>query len=203
MLQIGITGGIGAGKSIVCKMFSALGIPFYDADSAAKRIMVDNKALVTQIKQAFGDDAYFPDGKLNRDFLAKQVFANGDKVTMLNGLVHPAVASHFTDWVHAQNAPYVLKEAALLFEAGSYKKLDKTILIHAPVEVRVVRVMERDPFRTRQEIEAILGKQWPEEQKIALADHVIVNDGIQPVLPQVIVLHHAFLKFRKSDASGK
>jgi dephospho-CoA kinase len=197
MLQIGITGGIGAGKSIICRMFSVLGVPVYDADSAAKWIMANDPELVSSIKEAFGDDAYLPSGQLNRAYLAKKVFADGDAVNALNALVHPAVGKHYSAWAKNQHAPYILKEAALLFEAGSYKVLDSTMLVHAPVDVRIARIIRRDPFRTQQEIEGILAKQWPEEQKIGLANHIITNNDKQPVLPQVLELHKLFIDLGK------
>lgn len=192
MMQIGITGGIGSGKTTVCQLFSALGIPIYDADAAAKRLMTENAELSAGILALFGESAYLL-GELNRPFIAAQVFENKTLLDQLNALVHPAVAKDTAAWVLGQTAPYVIKEAALLIESGSYKALDKLIVVSAPEELRIQRVMQRNQLR-REEVVARMNNQLPESEKLALADYVILNDGEHLLLPQVLQIHLELLK---------
>lgn len=192
MMQIGITGGIGSGKTTVCQLFSALGIPIYDADAAAKRLMTENAELRAGILALFGESAYLQ-GELNRPFIAAQVFENKTLLDQLNALVHPAVAKDTAAWVLEQTAPYVIKEAALLIESGSYKTLDKLIVVSAPEELRIQRVMQRNQLR-REEVVARMNNQLPESEKLALADYVILNDGEHLLLPQVLQIHLELLK---------
>lgn len=192
-LKVGITGGIGTGKSFVSKIFKTMGIPFYDADLEAKLIMVKDNNIRSALVKAFGPETYFEDGSLNRVYLSKQVFDNSQRLEMLNNIVHPAVIRAGVDWSNAQNGPYSLKEAALLYESGSYKKLDYTILVTAPEELRIARVMKRDKV-SREEVLNRIQKQMPEEEKLKFADFVIHNDEQQPLLPQIINIHHTLLK---------
>lgn len=193
MLKVGITGGIGSGKSSVCKVFEVLGVPIYYADDRAKALMVNNAELVAGIKARFGEAAY-NNGQLDRAYLAEQVFNNKEALAALNGLVHPVVAKDAELWHNEHlNAPYTLKEAALLFEAGSYKQLDKIIVVTAPKDVRIERVMKRDGV-TAEQVEARMDHQWSEEQKVALADYIIANDGQHELIDQVMQLHHELLK---------
>jgi dephospho-CoA kinase len=192
-LQIGITGGIGSGKSLVCKIFRQLGVAVYDADSHAKRLMTTDGILMSGIKKEFGDLAYHTDGMLNRNYLADHVFNNEQKLAVLNGLVHPRIKADYERWFAENNSsPYVLKEAALLFEAGTDSTLDKIIVVHAPEDLRLKRVLSRDPQRTSQQVKAIIGKQMPEEEKLRRADFVIINDETTLVIPQVLKLHGQF-----------
>ena len=192
-LQIGITGGIGSGKSLVCKIFQQLGVPVYDADSHAKALMTTDGILVSQIKKEFGDLAYHSDGSLNRAWLASHVFSDEAKLERLNTLVHPRVGLDYERWVeHYQHEPYVLKEAALLFESGSFRLLDKIVVVSAPEEVRQKRVLKRDPHRTVEQFKEIVEKQLPEAEKLKRADYLIVNDDTTMVIPQVLKLHEAF-----------
>jgi dephospho-CoA kinase len=193
-LQIGITGGIGSGKSLICKIFSCLGIPIYDADSRAKSIMTTDGILVGQIKKEFGSLAYSKDGKLNREYLSTAVFNDAAKLKRLNELVHPRVGADSEKWVE-ENAthPYLLREAALLFESGSFKKLDKVIVVTAPEALRVKRVLQRDKQRTEQEVIAIIRNQMTEEEKVKRADFVIHNDETELVVPQVLKWHEQFI----------
>lgn len=195
ILQIGITGGIGSGKSLICKIFSQLGVPVYDADSHAKALMTTDGILVSQIKKEFGDLSYHPDGSLNREWLATHVFSNEVELQKLNGLVHPRVAVDYSNWVEMQaDTPYVLKEAALLYESGSYRLLDKIIVVSAPEELRQARVLKRDPHRTVEQFREIVEKQLPEDEKVSRADYIITNDDVTPVVPQVLKLHEEFNK---------
>jgi dephospho-CoA kinase len=191
--QVGITGGIGTGKSTVCRLFLLLGIPVYDADQRAKRLYETDETLQQEVKSLFGEDL-FVDGKLQRTLLAARVFGKPEELHKLNNLVHPAVARDYQFWKTKQpNAPYVLREAALLFEAGADRGLDAVLVVTSPLELRIERVKARDPQRKETEIRAIIDRQWPEEKKIALAGHVIHNDGLQALIPQVLKVHQELI----------
>ena len=165
MLKIGITGGIGSGKTTVCRLFKAFGIPVYDADSRAKALMATNEGLKMEIVRAFGAASYLADGSLNRIHLSELVFKNSEKLQVLNSLVHPVVAQDALDWhVVQQNAPYTLREAALLIESGSYRQLDYLVLVTAPLELRLERVMQRDST-TAAEVQARIAKQLSDDEK--------------------------------------
>jgi dephospho-CoA kinase len=195
MLRIGITGGIGSGKSIVARLFAALGVPVYDSDSRAKWLMANDLLLREQLLAAFGPETYTAEGVLNRVHLAQRVFKDAAQVALLNGLVHPRVGADFEAWVAAQKAasqPYILKEAALLYESGAYRQLDRIITVFAPPEVRHARVLRRDTHRTVGDVQAIMSQQLSDEEKLQRADHVIYNDDSQLVLPQVLALDEAF-----------
>jgi dephospho-CoA kinase len=192
-LEIGITGGIGSGKSTVSHIFSVLGIPIYDADSRAKYLMAHQESLKNAILQAFGEEAYSEKGELNRSFLAAQVFNDSEKVKLINSLVHPEVAKDYLHWLSEQKSPYVVREAALMIESGAYKLLDKLITVFAPEALRIKRIQARDPQRSQAEIKAIISKQIPEEEKLKLADFVIYNDEEHPLIPQVLALHQQFI----------
>jgi dephospho-CoA kinase len=189
MLKIGITGNIGSGKTTVSKIFEILDIPVFYADDAAKRVMVADQQLITEIKAAFGNASYFDDGTLNRKHIAAIVFNNDEQLARLNAIVHPATFRAFDAWVKTiSNVPYVLKEAALLFESASFKMCDYNIMVQAPFETRIQRVMKRDGF-SREEIEKRESYQFSEEKKTKLADFVIKNDDSELVIPQVLALH--------------
>jgi len=187
-MKIGITGGIGSGKSYVARIFGALGVPCYDADREAKMLMDSDLRIREALAKAFGTQVYGPDGLLDRAYLSDRVFRDRGKLDLLNGIVHPAVIRHAEDWAAAQTHPYSLKEAALLFESGSYRLLDRTILVSAPEEERIRRVMRRDSM-SREEVVRRIEKQMPEEEKAKLADFVIINDGRAPLLPQVLKIN--------------
>lgn len=193
MRIIGITGGIGSGKTTVCGIFEALGTPIYYADDRAKAVMHSDSVLVNDIKRHFGEEAYVNE-QLNRAFLAKQVFGSKEQLAVLNGLVHPAVARDFMVWVSQHtDHPYVMKEAAILFESGAYKVVEETILVTADEAVRLQRVMLRDGI-SEDEVRQRMANQWSEERKVALANHIIHNDGHQLLIPQVLALHTQFSK---------
>jgi dephospho-CoA kinase len=192
-IQIGITGGIGSGKSLICKIFALLGAPVYDADSHAKELMTTDGILISQIKKEFGELSFLNDGSLNRKHLSQEVFSNPEKLQRLNNLVHPRVAVHYTEWIRKNSdATYVVKEAALLIEAKSYLTLDKLIVVSAPEALRIQRVLQRDKHRTEKQIREVISNQIPEEEKQKLADYIIVNDEKQLVIPQVLELHQRF-----------
>ena len=193
MLKIGITGNIGGGKTTVSKIFEVLEIPVFYADDAAKKVMVEDIILIDAIKSAFGHEAYFSDGSLNRKYIASIVFNDEAELAKLNSIVHPAVFRAFDTWTaQVKNAPYVIKEAALLFESTSYKMCDYSIMVTAPLELRIERVLKRDGL-TRTEIENRNAKQFSEEKKTQLADFVVRNDDTELVIPQVLELHKQFL----------
>ena len=192
MLKIGITGTMGSGKTTVSKVFEILGIPVFYADDAAKKVMITDEILIDGIKIAFGAEAYFEDGSLNRKYIAGIVFNNDAELAKLNALVHPATFRAFDTWVMDHTgAPYILKEAALLFESDSYKMCDYSIMVQAPLESRIERVMKRDKL-SRAEIESRNAHQFDEAKKTALADYLIKNDNSELVIPQVLKLHKEF-----------
>ncbi len=195
MLKIGITGNIGSGKTTVSKLFELIGIPVFYADDAAKILMVTDEVLIAGIKQTFGKQSYLDDKTLNRKHIADIVFNDEAQLAKLNALVHPAVFRAFDVWAKEEvkdDVPYVLKEAAVLFESSSYKICDKTIMVTSPLELRIKRVMQRDNI-TRQEVLNREARQFPEEKKIQLADYVIKNDESELVIPQVLKLHQEFI----------
>ncbi|QDH79084.1 dephospho-CoA kinase [Echinicola soli] len=193
-ILVGITGGIGAGKSTAAKIFQTLGIPVYYADDRAKWLMANSEELVRQIRAQFGKESYFEDGRLNREFLADKVFSDQEQTKLINGLVHPAVKRDFEAWAAVQDTPYVLKEAALLFETGAYKDLDQVINVFAPVDLRISRVLARDSHRSKGQVEAIMERQMSDSQKNKLADFTLSNKENQLLIPQVLEIHKALSK---------
>lgn len=192
MLKVGITGGIGSGKTTVCRLFGVLGVPVYDADTRARWVMNHDPDLRAELMQAFGNEAYLPEGGLNRTHLAQVAFNHPEQLARLNALVHPRVGQDFARWAAARQQaghPYILKEAALIYESGSWQQLDRIITVYAPQELRQRRVLHRDPHRTASDVLAIIGKQLSEEEKLRRADYVVHNDDRQLVLPQVLRLH--------------
>lgn len=198
MIKIGITGGIGSGKSTVCRVFETFGVPVFYADTVAKEIMVTDKILVAGVKEAFGLESYEETGKLNNKHIAAIVFNDKEQLARLNALVHPAVFRAFDSWISTipVRVPYILKEAALLFESGSYQLCDKSVLVTAPVADKIKRVMDRDGISSGQ-VEARMDKQMGDEEKSEMADFLIRNDGSQSVIHQVLQLHHQFLNLTK------
>jgi len=192
---MGVTGGIGSGKSLVCRIFQHLGVPVYDADSRAKELMVTDGVLVEQIKKEFGTQSYYSDGSLDRITLAQTVFIDPVKLEKLNRLVHPRVAEDYRLWLEQHfDKPYVIKEAALIFEAGSWKGLDKVIVVSSPEALRMKRLLSRDAHRAAKDIQDIFRNQMPEEEKLKRADFVITNDESRLVIPQVLQLHEQFVR---------
>lgn len=187
-IQVGITGGIGVGKTLITHLFSLLGVPIYYADTRAKELM--NSVLVKPIIDTFGEEAFI-NGTLNRDYLASRVFINKSEINKLNAIVHPAVAIDFNNWVSTQvKSTYIIKEAALLVETGSYKLLDKLILVVSPEELRINRIKKRDPFRSETEIKGIISKQTSDIEKSKFADFIINNNEEELLIPQVIKINH-------------
>ncbi|MBC6489965.1 dephospho-CoA kinase [Flavihumibacter stibioxidans] len=191
MLRVGITGGIGSGKSIVARVFANLGIPVYNADTAAKRLMESDPGLIDSIKKTFGNEAY-SGNKLNRSFIAGIVFRDKQKLRELNELVHPVTILDGETWMKQQSSPYALKEAALIFESGAQAQLDLVIGVSAPLHLRIHRVMQRDNI-SREEVLKRMDNQISDTIKMRLCDYVITNDDIQLVLPQVLKVHETIL----------
>ncbi len=186
MLKVGITGGIGSGKSFVCEVFSHLGIPIYGADQEAKRLMNTNQYIRDQLIIYFGAETYTPEGSLNRDFLSRVVFNRPDLLKRLNNIVHPEVRKDFEQWAQQQNSAYVLEEAAILFESGGSRFVDLTITVTAPIELRIKRVMQRDSC-TRQQVLDRMKNQWTDEEKISRSDFVITtNNEAELLVPQIV-----------------
>ena len=194
-LKIGLTGGIGSGKRTVAKIFSTIGIPVFYADIAARNVMHEDAALMQKIKETFGDVAY-ENNMLNRKYIADIVFNDPFKLEQLNAMVHPATIAAAQRWMLQQTTPYVIKEAALFFEAGSTEGLDYIIGVYAPQHLRIHRVMQRDNV-TREEVLSRMSKQINEEMKMRLCDFVIVNDEQTMVIPQVLKLHEKFITLSK------
>lgn len=194
MLKVGITGGIGSGKTTVCRIFETLGIPVFYADTAAKQIMVEDAILIKGIKNTFGKESYFDNGVLNNKHIASIVFNNAEELAKLNALVHPAVFRAFDSWTAALPADtsYVLKEAALLFESGSSQLCDLNILVVAPEKLKLDRVMQRDGV-SADAVKARMDKQFTDRQKLKLADHIIQNNESESLIKQVLRLHQVFL----------
>ncbi|KQS37119.1 dephospho-CoA kinase [Pedobacter sp. Leaf194] len=195
MYKVGITGGIGSGKTTVCQVFEVLGIPVFYADTEAKNIMVTDALLIEGVKSTFGKESYLEDGKLNNKHIAGIVFNSDAELAKLNALVHPAVFRAFDAWAANINpkVPYTLKEAALLFESGSYKMCDTSILVSAPMDVKISRVMQRDNL-TAEQVKARMDKQMSDEEKSAMANHFLINDEMHSIIAQVLKLHEHFLK---------
>ena len=194
-LKIGLTGGIGSGKTTVAKIFELLAVPVYYADDASKRLYASNKDLMEALKEHFGEDIY-TDEQLNRSKLAAIVFNDAAKLELLNSLVHPLTIKDAEEWMQQQTAPYIIKEAALLFEAGSASVLDYIIGVSTPQPLRIKRVMERDGVG-REEVLSRMQRQMDEESKMLLCDFVIKNHEQEMVIPQVLVLHEKFLEMSK------
>ena len=187
MLRIGLTGGIGSGKSTVASIFEILGVPVYYADESAKRLMNEDEDLIKSIKAVFGENSYH-NGKLNREYISSIVFSNKTKLDELNAIVHPATINDAAKWMNKQNTNYAIKEAALIFESHSQQHLDYVIGVSAPLDLRLSRVAARDNI-TIEDIKKRMEKQMNEEDKISLCDFVIFNDEKNMLIPQVISLH--------------
>lgn len=190
-IKVGLTGGIGSGKTTIARVFEVLGIPVYYADDAARRIMSEDESLKSEIRKQFGDQSYV-DGKLNREYLASIVFQDKKKLAILNALVHPATIRNSVQWMKQQTGPYAIREAALIFESGVQGQLDYVIGVSAPLELRIARAMERDNL-TRQQVQERMDRQINENIKMRLCDFVVVNDCRRGIIPQVLKLHEKLL----------
>lgn len=187
MMVVGLTGGIGSGKTTVAKMFRKLGVPVYIADIEAKKLMNSSKSIREKVINAFGEEAYSKEG-LNRSYMSSKVFKDKKQLEILNGIVHPEVKRDFEAWAAKQKSPYVIKEAAILFENGGYKHCDFTILVTAPLQERFKRILERDAT-TKKEIQQRMDNQWGDKEKLALADFLIDNIHLRDTAQKVLEIH--------------
>ena len=190
MFTVGVTGGIGSGKSTVCRVFEVLGIPVFSSDVEAKHLLAEMGPVRSAVTEAFGP-AIYPDGALDRKALAALVFRSPEALARLNAIVHPAVRQWFKEWASRQTAPYVINEAAILVETGAYKQLDRLVTVEAPEAVRVARVVARDGSTPEQVTQRMRNQTSADERK-AVAHAVVVNDGKVMILPQVLRLHERF-----------
>ena len=190
MVRIGLTGGIGSGKTTVAKVFEVLGIPVYYADDTAKKIVNTNEELRKKIIANFGEES-FSSNQLNRKYIAGIVFNNEEKLKLLNSFIHPVTIADAEDWMKKQTTPYTIKEAAILFESGAHAGLDYVIGVSSPLALRIKRVMERDNA-TEEEIQKRIARQMDEEEKLNRCDFIILNDEKHPIIPQVLELHKRF-----------
>lgn len=191
MLTIGLTGGIGSGKSTVAKIFEVLGIPVFNADMEAKKLMEENLDIRAAVQAEFGQETY-AEGKLNRAMLSAQVFSNPYLLDKLNAIVHPITIAFAATWANSQTSPYVIKEAAIIFESGSGANLQYVVGVYAPSALRIHRVMQRDQY-TREQVIERMNRQIDEDLKMKLCDYVLFNDEQQLLTPQVLQLHSTFL----------
>ncbi len=192
MLKVGLTGGIGSGKSTVAAIFEVLGIPVYYADAEAKKMMNEDEAIINTIKKIFGEESY-QSGKLNREYISSIVFSNPEKLKELNSIIHPATISGALKWMNQQNSPYSIKEAALIFESYSEKDLDYIIGVTAPEEIRIKRAMLRDNI-SKEKVESRIKEQMNEVEKMNLCNFIINNDETILLIPQVIAIHEHLLQ---------
>jgi len=190
MIKIGITGGIGSGKSTVCRVFSLLGVAVYDADSQARRLMESDREVVERIEASFGLDTY-RNGKLDRRKLAARIFGDGSLREKLNAIVHPAVEADFLRWAERQPGHYVIEEAAILFESGAWRQMDAVVTVTAPEAVRLRRACLRNGS-DEASVRARMAAQMTERERIERAGYVIRNDDRVPVIPQILKLHETF-----------
>ena len=195
MKTVGLTGGIGSGKTTIATMFNELGIPIYIADIEAKKLTNSSEEIKAELLKILGDKAYDEDG-LNRKYVADQIFNDAELLKKVNKVIHPQVTKHFKNWAKQQSEAYCIKEAAILFENGGYKECDYTILVTAPKETRIDRILKRDDI-TEAEIKSRMDNQWPDEKKIELADFVIENTDIDATKEQVIKVHEYLINTAK------
>lgn len=196
ILKVGITGGIGTGKSTICKIFSILGIPIYNADFEAKKLYNTDETIKQSLIQHFGNQLYTTEG-FNKEALRNIVFKDQEKLNLLNSIVHPRIKKHANQWMESQKSPYVLKEAALMIESESYKQVDKLIVVTSPLELRIKRAMCRDGA-TIQEIQSRIDHQLPADSLLKYAHFVIENDEIHSLISQVMQVHSELLAIAQS-----
>jgi dephospho-CoA kinase len=193
MIKVGITGGIGSGKTTVCKLFAAKGIAIYYADDRAKKIMTANRFVKSEIIKLFGQEAYYKNGRLNRKYLSSKIFNDKTLLEKMNAVVHPVVKNDGIEWFRNQSGPFAIKEAALLIEAGSYKDLDKIIIVTCPEDIRIQRVMQRDKSK-KEDVKKRIKNQMPESEKVKFAHYIIINDGVVDLKSQVDKIYNELSK---------
>jgi dephospho-CoA kinase len=194
MLKIGITGGIGCGKSTVCEVFKQLGASVYNADIEAKKLTNSNIEIREKLIKSFGNDIYLKSGEIDRQKLSSIIFSSKSALTQVNSIIHPVVKQHFDNWLikNAENI-YIIKEAAILFESGAYKDMDFIVTVFAPENVRIKRVMERDGI-SKEIVQQKIANQLSDSEKVERSNYVIYNDGKHLIIPQILKLHDLFGK---------
>lgn len=194
MLKIGLTGGIGTGKTTVAKIFETLKVPIYYSDYWAKYLTNNSSEIITKLKKEFGEDIYLQEGELNKTKLSSIIFSDKSRLTKVNDIVHPVVRAHFDNWVRdieTQGFSYIIKEAAILFESGANKQVDKVIIVTSSKKLRIKRLQRRDDI-SADEIQKKMNSQMSEEEKISLSDYIIKNNDNEMLIPQVLELHSLF-----------
>lgn len=192
MLKVGLTGGIGSGKTFISNIFTNIGVKVYNADNSAKVLMMSNTELINKLIQEFGKDIYI-NGELNKKLLSSIIFNDEEKLKKVNSIVHPFVFADFAKWIsNFKNQPYVIHEAAILFESGYNKQMDKTIAVIADKLIRINRIVERDKT-TKAEVLARINNQVDDGDRIKLSDYIIYNNGNELLLPQVLQIHNQLL----------
>ena len=192
-LRVGLTGNMGAGKTLVAQVFETLRIPVFYADEEANQLAENNHQVVSEIKKLFGEESYV-DKKYNRKYISNQIFTNPLLLEKLNNIIHPATFKRFDEWLgENSNAPYIIKEAAILFESGADKGVDKIIFVSTPEQVRIERVQKRNPAWSGTDIKRRMEAQEPEVSKISKSDYIINNDGSTFLLPQILNIHQSLL----------
>jgi len=189
---IGITGGIGSGKTTCCQIFECMGVPAYYADDRAKKLMTEHPDVINQVKALLGASAYHDHGELNREYIANKIFNDKALLQNMNDIIHPAVAQDAIAWANDQSSQYVIYEAALLVENGSYKNMTKLIVVSCPEEIRIKRVMSRD-HSTKAAVLSRMKNQLPESAKIKVADYTIDNSGEKSIIPQIFAIHNQLI----------
>ena len=192
MKIVGLTGGIGSGKTTVAKQFMGLGIPVYIADEEAKKLMATSKIIQRKLIQLFGNEAYI-NNQLNKPYIANIIFNDKTYLQKMNAIVHPKVAQHFKKWVLKQTSPYIIKEVAILFENGGHQQCDYVITVTAPLKLRMERVLKRDNT-TKENVEAIVKNQWTDAEKVKRSHFVITNTDLESTKNQVVKIHNQILK---------
>lgn len=191
-MVVGLTGGIGSGKTTVGSMFEELGVPVYNSDEEAKKLMVTSNEVKQAIIRLLGEKAY-PDGKLDKAYISRRIFANESLLLKMNAIVHPAVRKHFLKWAEKQKFPYVIQEAAIIFEIGSQEFYNSIILVTAPKEIRIERIMKRNENTSKKSVEARMQNQWEDSEKIKGSDYVIENLDLVRTRAEVAKVHQALL----------
>jgi dephospho-CoA kinase len=185
--QVGLTGGIGSGKSTVARLFQLLDVPVYESDETAKQLYFEPE-IRKEVISLLGEPAYLSISELNSQWIAKEIYANPLVRVSLNEIIHPAVGRHYQNWLVQQKHPYILKVAALIFEADIYKNMDLNILVVTPEKLKIERILKRDPQRSLEQIEKIIQSQMSDSEKIKMADLLIYNDEEKSLIAQVIDL---------------
>jgi len=188
MIKVGLTGGIGSGKSIVAEVFRILGIPIYNSDARAKALYVESDEVRESVISLLGTKAYDPSGELNRKWVGQKVFSDSGLLEQLNAIIHPAVGQDFINWVNQQDAAYIIKEAAILFESGANRGMDLVIAVTAPDEIRIQRVIQRDDL-SKEEVQRRISSQMNQKELVKRSDFVIVNDNQRLIIPQILQIH--------------